>query len=373
MIENARGFFDYYLDRLCVLHDTVSDRRAAGHCARHGRALRKTGNDLLRDTYAQKTAIRLSVVADAVRQEFKKNAHTAAGSAQSDQSDESDVSDASDAPDEPPPSQHEWWLLRVLLEDNDLADWVGPAGIGVAAPCRRARYRPVAAGPGTGPARQPGFRNRRTSAGKAWSRRSCPTTARYRTRRPLCRASPTRDGLVKILRDKHIERLLAALNRVWPRRICRRRSKPKCWPKRSACASSKRSRSRPDHGIPSNWHERPLQKAAETLGLTRYARHIFLCADQTEPKCCAEGSRAEVVGIFEAALEGTESGRAGPVGLSHEGQLPARVRWRADCRRLSRRHLVSLLHPAVLERIIQEHLIQGRPVAQVVLAQNARQ
>ena len=28
-----------------------------------------------------------------------------------------------------------------------------------------------------------------------------------------------------------------------------------------------------------------LQAVAKSLGLERYRRHIFLCADQTEPKC----------------------------------------------------------------------------------------
>jgi hypothetical protein len=31
-----------------------------------------------------------------------------------------------------------------------------------------------------------------------------------------------------------------------------------------------------------------LVDATQTLGLTKYVRHIFLCADQTEPKCCAK-------------------------------------------------------------------------------------
>jgi hypothetical protein len=30
-----------------------------------------------------------------------------------------------------------------------------------------------------------------------------------------------------------------------------------------------------------------LAAAAEALGLEKYRRHIFLCADQTEPKCAA--------------------------------------------------------------------------------------
>ncbi len=29
-----------------------------------------------------------------------------------------------------------------------------------------------------------------------------------------------------------------------------------------------------------------LTEAVETLGLTKYKRHLFLCADQTEAKCC---------------------------------------------------------------------------------------
>ena len=28
-----------------------------------------------------------------------------------------------------------------------------------------------------------------------------------------------------------------------------------------------------------------LQAVAKSLGLDKYRRHIFLCADQTEPKC----------------------------------------------------------------------------------------
>ena len=29
-----------------------------------------------------------------------------------------------------------------------------------------------------------------------------------------------------------------------------------------------------------------LQRTTETLGFSKYQRHIFLCADQTEAKCC---------------------------------------------------------------------------------------
>jgi hypothetical protein len=52
---------------------------------------------------------------------------------------------------------------------------------------------------------------------------------------------------------------------------------------------------------------------------------------------------AGVVGIFETEVEGIRFGRRGAAGLSDEGELPARVRARADCGRLSRRRLVSLV------------------------------
>src|ERR1035441_300156 len=57
-----------------------------------------------------------------------------------------------------------------------------------------------------------------------------------------------------------------------------------------------------------------------------------------------EGTGAGVVGISKEALEGTEPGWTGAAGLSHQGQLSASVRERADCGGLSRRRVVSRLH-----------------------------
>jgi DNA primase len=71
LIENARGFFDYYLDRLCALHGPATDRGRGAIVQGMAEALHKTGSEVLRDTYAQKTALRLGVAAEAVRQEFK--------------------------------------------------------------------------------------------------------------------------------------------------------------------------------------------------------------------------------------------------------------------------------------------------------------
>jgi DNA primase len=121
LIENARGFFEYYLDRLCALHDPAADRGRRAIVQGMAEALHKTGSEVLRDTYAQKTALRLGVAAEAMRQEFKKTARSTA--VVHEESSESTESAESTEP-APRPTQQEWWLLRALLENNDQLDWV---------------------------------------------------------------------------------------------------------------------------------------------------------------------------------------------------------------------------------------------------------
>jgi DNA primase len=210
LIENARGFFDYYLDRLCALHDPATDRGRRAIVQGMAEALHKTGGEVLRDTYAQKTALRLGVAAEAMRQEFKKNQRAAAVEAE--ESSESTQSTESPAPR---PTQHEWWLLRVLLENNDQVEWVA-AHLDLAwlpSPDARAIV------------------SQRLRLGQEWPGAAAwlgqPENSRWQSlvseiladSRPipdaaaLVQGSPTRDGIVKILRDKDIERRLAELNR----------------------------------------------------------------------------------------------------------------------------------------------------------------
>jgi DNA primase len=210
LIENARGFFDYYLDRLCALHDPASDRGRRAIVQSMAEALHKTGSEVLRDTYAQKTALRLGVAAEAMRQEFKKGAR--APVVDTEESNESIESTEAAAAR---PTQHEWWLLRVLLENNDQVDWVAghldvawlPSPDAREILAQRLRLGHEWPGAAAWLAQPENSRWQSLVSEILTDSRPIPDAA------ALVQGSPTRDGIVKILRDKDIERRLAELNR----------------------------------------------------------------------------------------------------------------------------------------------------------------
>ncbi len=111
-----------------------------------------------------------------------------------------------------------------------------------------------------------------------------------------------------------------------------------------------------------------LHANAAKYGAGRVRRHIFLCADQTEPKC-APKDRTLVAWEYLKR-------RVAELGLASGDRVIYRTK--ANCLRICAQGPIAVVYPegvwyhsadpGVLERIIQEHLIGGVPVAEYAFA-----
>ena len=119
-INKAEGFFDFYLDLLCRTNDLNQDKGRLAVVREMGDALRKTGSLVLLDTYAQKTAFRLAVSAESVRGEWMRAVKS--GPTRMESIPDEEVTVAADLG--PPPSEREFWLLRLALASQENPDWV---------------------------------------------------------------------------------------------------------------------------------------------------------------------------------------------------------------------------------------------------------
>ena len=113
-LEDAEGFFDFYLRHLCRVEDIRHDKGRLKVVREMGIALQKAGSPVLSDTYTQKIARQLGVGVESIRAEFRTLS----------------IPERRSEVEEPArqlnpvarPALQEFWLLKLLFTDEHLVE-----------------------------------------------------------------------------------------------------------------------------------------------------------------------------------------------------------------------------------------------------------
>ncbi|WKZ81601.1 MAG: hypothetical protein QY307_05725 [Acidimicrobiia bacterium] len=128
-----------------------------------------------------------------------------------------------------------------------------------------------------------------------------------------------------------------------------------------------------------------LPAIADALSIGRLRRHVFLCADQTVPRCSSVPESRETwihlkrlskeLGLASPPPPWRDDPTADPVREPGDGIM---LRTKVDCLRICEDGPIAVVYPEgvwyrrvtpeVMERIVREHVIEGRVVTEHAFA-----